>query len=181
MSEPQHEWSARRATPDDAGVIAVLFLACSRSIRPSVKTLYHGTSVAGIEELEPRRRFTPGALGMDAPPAIYATDDPAYAAAQAFPWSSAEGFDLRYVEGVVVLTVPGEHAPRLEQPICVYELPATSFELLPQVAPRGRNYRSLRAVRPISVQAFPTVRAGIERYGGQVRLAAETDRRSVPV
>jgi hypothetical protein len=133
--------------------------------------LYHGSTAGGIEELEPRRRFTPGVLGTAAPPAVYATDDPAYAAAQAFPWSSAEGFDLHYADGAAVLTVPAEHAPRLEQPIYVYEVPAASFELLPDVAPRGRNYRSLRAVRPLSVQTFPTVRAGIERLGGRVCLA----------
>lgn len=57
--------------------------------------LYHGTLTDNIELLEPRLRYTPGEE-EDSPAGIYATDDPAFAAAHAFPWSSLEGIDLHY-------------------------------------------------------------------------------------
>ena len=42
--------------------------------------LYHGTSVTNIDVLEPRKRYTPG-NEKNSPECIYATDDPAFAAA----------------------------------------------------------------------------------------------------
>ncbi len=139
------------------------------------RRLYHGTVAEGVEALAPRRRYTPGALGDDPPPAVYATDDPAYAAAHAFPWSSKEGFGLSYDApyergGRPVLRVPAAQEHRLERPVFVYALPAEGFELLGTVTPLGQNYRIEAPVPPVGVERFPTVRAAVEHYGGRVEI-----------
>lgn len=140
-----------------------------------VRVLYHGSDRGDIRRLEPRKRFTPGSHRTEAPPAVYASDDPAYAAAHSFPWTTAEGIILgfeRNAEGnhVVILRVPKALAHRLEQPVYLYALPAKAFELMPDVPPRGHNFRSLEAVGPLLTQSFPNVRAAIEEHGGRVEL-----------
>ena len=132
--------------------------------------LYHGSSTPNIKEFEPRKRYTPGALGKDVPPAIYATDDAAYASGHAFPWSSKEGFDLRYENGKLVLIVPEKEQDRLNQKIYIYKLKADNFELLPDVSPKGRTFWSLKPATPIEVKEFQTVKEAVEFYGGNIRL-----------
>lgn len=136
---------------------------------PVPSVLYHGTMAADIQELVPRQRYTPGiADGTGVPPAVYATDDPAYAAGHAFPWRSADGIDLGYEDDQLILRVPVAEQGRLDQPIYVYALPPDSFEVLPDVTPLGRNFRSLVPVRPVGVEAFPSVRAAMAHYGGRI-------------
>ena len=104
------------------------------------------------------------------PPAIYATDDPAYAAGHAFPWSSPEGFDLGYENEKLILVVPSKKQDRLNQKIYIYKLKADNFELLKDVKPKGRNFWSLKPATPIEVQEFQTVKEAVEIYGGSVRF-----------
>ena len=65
--------------------------------------LYHGSSTADITTFIPHIRSTPIVHKDNPKPAIYATDDKAYAAAHAFLWSSDEGFDTYYKDGNIVL------------------------------------------------------------------------------
>jgi hypothetical protein len=132
--------------------------------------LYHGTPVGGIGRLEPRQRFTSPTLGDDVFPAVYAADAPAYPAGHAFPWSSAEGIDLGYEDGQLVLAVPVKQAERLNQKVYLYALPPDTFEPLPNVPPEGRNYRSRAAVVPLGVSEYGSVREAVEASGGGVRV-----------
>lgn len=132
--------------------------------------LYHGSTTKGIKLFEPRKRFTPGVLGKNVPPAIYATDDPRYAAAHAFSWSSKEGFDTYYEKNNLILEVPKKFQKRLDQKICIYTVPKESFELLKKVEPKGRNYWSLQQVKPLSIKCFNSVRDAFIYYGAIIKI-----------
>ena len=84
--------------------------------------LYHGSSRPDIKTFIPQIRSTPIAHKDNPVPAIYATDDKAYAAAHAFLWSSDEGFDTYYKDGKIVLEVPELKKGRLNQPIYTHFL-----------------------------------------------------------
>jgi hypothetical protein len=131
-------------------------------------TLYHGSSTPDLKVLEPRIRFTPGSLGKRAPEAIYAGDEPAYAATHGFPWSSKEGFDVVYENGKVVLIVPEAHRERLLQPLFVYEVPGDGFELL-DTEPKGHNYWTRERIVPVRCVRYETVTDAVERNGGSIR------------
>ena len=136
--------------------------------------LYHGSTTPDIKEFEPRKRLTPGALGKDASPAVYATDHPAYAAAQSFPWSSSEGFDARFKRGLiskrerVVLIVPRKFKGRLNQKVYIYKLPGATFELIEGAAPEGHNFRSLVKVKPVDYKPFETVTKALIHFDGKI-------------
>jgi len=130
--------------------------------------LYHGSITPNIEQLEPRRRYTPGQLGDDVPAAVYATDDPAYAAAHAFPWGSDEGFDLRYIDGMLHFEVPAQFRDRLKVPAYLYELPADNFTVIDGVRPLGRNYWATVPVKPTGRIDYQTVEEGVTKNGGVV-------------
>lgn len=149
-----------------------------RLSEPSIKTslsysLYHGSQADNIEMLEPRKRYTPGEIPNS--PAIYASDDPAFAAAHAFPWSSSEGIDLYYdhedgdVKEHVVLEVPEHLLSRLEKPVFIYQVSSEKFESL-NIPPYGHNYRSLEATKCIAKQRFDTVIEAIHYFGGTVKI-----------
>jgi hypothetical protein len=137
-----------------------------------LSSLFHGSLTDHIETLEPRKRYTPGGE-ENSPSGIYASDDPAFAAAHAFPWSSVEGVDLYYeLEGDKfehVLEVPESLKTRLEQPIFIYEVSAKNFELL-NISPAGHNYRSLEPTKCLGKKRFETVSGGIHSYGGIVKI-----------
>jgi hypothetical protein len=137
-------------------------------MKPSI--LYHGSTTPDIKTLEPRKRYTPAALGKKAKPAIYAAADPAYAVGHGFPWSSDEGFDIYEKDGTVVLMVPREMKGRLEQKIFVYALPARGFHLLKEDSPKSRIYLSHRRVKPIKAEGFDNVRKAMKYYGGKIKL-----------
>lgn len=131
--------------------------------------LYHGTTAGDVQELVPRRRYTPDNTHVsDVLPAVYATDDPACAASHAFRWRSADGITLGYEEDQLILRITAAEQGCLDQPIFIYTLPADSFDEIPDVPPLGRTYRSLVPVRPVGVDAFPNVRAGMAQYGGRI-------------
>ncbi len=132
--------------------------------------LYHGTIVPNIKELEPRKRYTPGQIDYDVPPAVYATDDPAYASAHAFPWGSNEGFDLYYdKQNILTFQVPKKYKSRLETEIFIYEVPEDKFTLLENVSPKGRNYWSLEKVVPITIMHYKSVEEAITKNNGIVK------------
>jgi hypothetical protein len=135
--------------------------------------LYHGSSTADIDTLEPRKRYTPG-NEKGSPEGIYATDDPAFAAAHAFPWASTEGINLYYDEDIeregrtcVHLEVPASLYERLNQPVCIYKLDSHSFSWVQQEVV-GRTYRSLESIKCLSCHRFSTVIEAIETFGGKV-------------
>lgn len=140
--------------------------------------LYHGSQTDNIEVLEPRTRYTPG-TEKDSPAGIYASEDPAFAAAHAFPWSSAEGVNLYYDSDEnnssqhVILEVPKSVEARLEQPIIIYEVDAKNFELL-NIPPAGHNFRSLEAVKCLAKKRFENVKEAVQHYGGVVRILPES-------
>jgi hypothetical protein len=133
--------------------------------------LYHGSSVHGLDYLEPRHRYTPGAE-HDSPEGIYASDDAAFAAGHAFPWHSEEGIDLGYYDETMTMTlqVPVSLRWRLDQSISIYTVDPKDFVVLPEVAPRGRTYRSLEKVKCLEEKCFDSVWEAFTAYGGQMRV-----------
>lgn len=133
--------------------------------------LYHGSTNSGIEVLEPRKRYVP-AHDEDSPACIYATPDPAFAAAHAFPWSSSEGIDLYYddVDGTsrVFLEVPSTVFSRLNQPISIYTLNSQGFVWVKEEVV-GKTYRSIASVKSLAEQRFDTVIDAVQYFGGVVR------------
>lgn len=140
----------------------------------SLSCLYHGSQTDNIETLEPRKRYTPGEI-TNSPSAIYASDDPAFAAAHAFPWSSSEGIELYYdrdeedLPEHVVLEVPKSLEARLNEPIFIYQVPLEDFELL-DIPPHSHNYRALEPVPCLTKQRFETVAEAITSFGGTVKI-----------
>lgn len=131
--------------------------------------LYHGSQTPNIKVLVPNKRSTPGALGKEVPPAIYAGDDKAYCAAHAFPWGSAEGFSLYFDKSnKVVFEVPVSEKERLNTKIYIYTVNADDFELLPTVSPKGHNFWSLNETTVLNVEEFTNVAEAITKFGGKV-------------
>jgi len=134
--------------------------------------LYHGSQTDAIQTLEPRRRYTPG-TEKDPPAGVYASDDPAFAAAHSFPWSSNEGVDLYFdraeddASECVVLEVPQEIVSRLDIPVHVYSVCSETFSLL-DIPPQGHNYRSIAKVNCLAKSSFNTVKEAILHYRGKV-------------
>ena len=133
-----------------------------------LKYVYHGSTTSGIKELEPRKRYTPGILGKEAKPAIYAAADPAYAAGHAFPWKSSEGFDIFEKDNRVILIVPKKFKKRLDQQIYIYKLPIKNFKLLKPDTPKALIYISYKKVEPVEVKAFKNIIEALKFYGGEV-------------
>jgi hypothetical protein len=52
----------------------------------------------------------------------------------------------------------------------VYSVPSSSFELLHDVPPFGRNYRAYSSVVPLGVETFDTVVDAVEGLGGDIFL-----------
>jgi hypothetical protein len=131
-------------------------------------TLFHGSQTDNIETLEPRKRFVPS---NDTAPlaAIYASDHPAYAAAHAFPWFTAEGVNLYFDRKFVVLEVPKMIEERLKQPIFIYTVPANTFEPVASDAV-GHNFRSLKPVKCLAKRRFETVIDAVTTFGGTVTI-----------
>ena len=132
--------------------------------------LYHGSIVAGIKELEPRKRYTPGVLGNNAKPAVYAAANPAYAAGHGFPWGSNDGFDIYENKGIVTLIVPKRHKKRLNQPVFIYKISGKYFKLLVNDSPKTRIYISYKKAKPVEVKSFKNVREAIRYYGGKIEI-----------
>lgn len=132
--------------------------------------LYHGTNLADIEEFEPRKRLIPGSDKGDIPSRVYAGDNPAFAAAFSFPWTTDEGFELFFNEaGKVIFNVPAKFKDRLNQPVYLYKMPSGQFEPTSGEG-TGHSYHTEKKVKPVETQTFATVREAIENYGGEVKF-----------
>jgi hypothetical protein len=131
-------------------------------------SLYHGSPADNIETLEPRKGYVPG--NDDAPPpAVYATDIPALAAAHAWRWSSNDGVDLYLDEGRVVLIVPKRLEERLKNPVFIYEVPAAKFQVV-ACDDFGHNFRTTEPVKCLAKRRFENVADAISSLGGRVEL-----------
>ncbi|MBL7045870.1 MAG: hypothetical protein ISR99_02480 [Parcubacteria group bacterium] len=130
-------------------------------------SLYHGTNDGGIESFEPRKRYTPN--GFDVPPRVYATANPAFAAAHSFPWMSSEGVDLSIDDGNVLLSVPEHIKHRLDQEVFIYKLSSDSFENTSEEA-TGETFHSEEKVQPQEVIKFGSVTEAVEHFGGKVEI-----------
>lgn len=134
--------------------------------------LYHGSCTGDITRLQPRKRFTPGELNMDSIPAsIYATDDPCAAVAFALPWSTAEGFNLKYKVQVLTFVVPEMYEKWLDRKIFVYQLSSEFFTRVPSGAQEIGNFWSQRPIKPINAEPFNSVIEGIHKFGGRIEIA----------
>jgi len=133
------------------------------------KFLYHGSLTPNIKEFTPRKRYAPRELGEGVPEAIYAGDEPAYAAAHSFPWSAKEGFDVIYEDGGLVLIVPKRFVERLNHEVYIYKLPGDTFELLKDVNPKGHNFWSHEAVVPTNFNKYASVTDAVKNNGGILR------------
>ena len=129
---------------------------------------YHGTTEPNIDEFEPRKRLTPGGVDHEEQPAaIYAGDNPAFAAGHSIPWSSEEGFKLGFENDQVVFCVPKEHKHRLDHKVFIYQLPREGFSLT-RGEGTGHSFQTEKKVKPLMVQEFGTVTEAIEYFGGTV-------------
>jgi hypothetical protein len=129
--------------------------------------VYHGSVTSDITEFEPRKRYTPS--GTDVLPRIYASPNPMFAAAHSFPWSSDEGIDVTFDNGKTILVVPEQHKDRLNQPVYIYKIDSTSFELTEEEK-TGETYHSNKAVTPTAMTSFNSVIEAIEHFGGRVKI-----------
>lgn len=131
-------------------------------------TLFHGSQTDNIKTLEPRKCFVPS--NDTAPPAaVYASDDPAYAAAHAFPWVTAEGVNLYFDRKLVVLEIPKSIEERLKRPVFIYTVPADTFEPVASDAV-GHNFRSVKPVTCLAERRFETVIDAVTTFGGTVTI-----------
>jgi len=129
--------------------------------------VYHGSVTGGIDTFEPRKRYVPG--GADVPPRVYATINPAFAAAHSFPWSSDEGIDLKIEGQKVFLCIPVQYKERLNQQVFIYKIKGSSFvQTLEELT--GETWHTEESVTPEEVQQFNSVTEALEYYGGTVRV-----------
>jgi hypothetical protein len=135
--------------------------------------LYHGSIISGLDYLEPRHRYTPGAE-QESPEGIYASDDAAFAAAHAFPWQTSDGIDLGYFDDSMIMTlqIPVSLRHWLDQSISIYTVDPKDFIVLPDVEPSGRTYRSLERVKCFEEKRFESVWEAFTAYGGQIRVVS---------
>lgn len=139
--------------------------------------LYHGTTVGGIEELNPRERHKPDEkIGAS----IYASNLPAWAVAHSWDWSTDEKYvsktrfgitkktqiDTMIVGGRVILQIPKSmDMTRLNVPVYIYKVPSESFHLMEG---SGATYNSTESVIPLEVEKFNSVTEALHHYGGEI-------------
>lgn len=138
-----------------------------------MKPIYHGTVKCDLSIIKPFRRYTPGGedLADTIPPRIYATYNPAYAVAHSFPWSSDDGVDIAIKDGVITLVIPKDRQSVLEQKVCIYTLPDTTFTFTSEEE-TGLTYHSTAEVIPTNCECFDTVTIAIKHFGGNIKLVS---------
>ena len=133
--------------------------------------IYHGTTQRGLGSIKPFKRFTPGGQGLSGgiPPRIYATYVPAFAVAHSFPWSSDDGIDILVEGNTITLVVPKNKQVLLEQGVCIYTLPDSSFNFTEEEE-TGLTYHSAEAVQPSNCQCFSNVKAAMQYFSGKIKI-----------
>lgn len=144
-----------------------------KSEKEKPEFLYHGTDLPNIEEFEPRKRLIPGGDKGDVSARVYAGDNPAFAAAFSFPWSTDDGFELSVDDaGKVIFNVPIKFKDRLNQLVYLYKMSSDQFKPTSGEG-TGHSYHTENKVKPIEVQTFKSVQAAIENFGGVVKFYKE--------
>jgi hypothetical protein len=135
--------------------------------RPGV--LFHGSGIADIAVLEPRRIFMPGEVDPEQWPAlVYASDLAAFAAAHAFPWDSEDGFQLSVdFHKRVKMRIPQVLSGLLRRPVYIYTVRAESFEPTREEH-TGHTFHCGKPVPVMTCKAFDSVEAAITALGGVV-------------
>lgn len=135
------------------------------------KVLYHGSPEGNIQKFELRKNTTPGILGKDVKPAIYATDILVYAVAFGFPWSSNnDEVELSFLEnGKVELIVPEKIRARLREKVYVYVFDATKFELIPNADPINHNFWTHEEIDILDKIEFESVEIALKALGSEVK------------
>lgn len=153
----------------------------SKSEKEKPEFLYHGTNLPNIKEFEPRKRLIPGGDKGDVPTRVYAGDNPAFAAAFSFPWSTDDGFELSVDDaGKVIFNVPIKFKDRLNQPVYLYKMSSGQFKPTNGEGV-GHSYHTENKVKPIEAQTFKSVQAAIENFGGVVKFYKEKQKPPVVV
>ncbi len=132
--------------------------------------LFHGTITPNLQEFEPRKRYTP--QGADVPPRIYATGNPAFAAAHSFPWSSDEGVELYVKNGKVLLLVPERLKARLNQEVTIYSFDSNNFNFTKEET-FGETYHTEEKAKSQGMQSFNSVTEAVEYFGGVVEIISD--------
>jgi hypothetical protein len=136
-----------------------------------MKEIYHGTTKKNLDVIKPFKRYTPGGedLADSIPSRIYASYSPAYAVAHSFPWSSDEGIDILVEGDDITVVVPKNKQAVLEQEVCIYTLPDTTFNLTEEEE-TGLTYHSTEVVRPTKCGCFNNVKIAMKHFGGKIRI-----------
>lgn len=128
--------------------------------------LYHSSSVQDLKTLEPKKRYTPqGKISYEA---IYASPLPAFSAAHAWDWSSADGVELGVYDGKkVVLTIPVHMKGKSKVPISIYKINAEGFRHTIEEG-TGFTWDIQTSVDIIEEQKFSSVEEAVTALGGEV-------------
>ncbi len=144
-----------------------LMFCCLNSLLLAEPTFfYHGSPTDGIDCLEPRIGHIPG-NETNSPPSVYASDLPAFAAAQSFSWSTDEGIDLYVDNETVVLEIPASISSRLQSQAYIYSVDSQQFSRV-ESETTGHTFRSTGQVPCLQKESFQNVVEAIEYYGGKV-------------
>lgn len=130
-----------------------------------MKYLYHGSTVQGLQTLEPRHRYVPADEITDG--AIYATPLPSFAAAHAFPWSSDEGIILETTDGNVRITVPAGMKNHLSVPISIYRISSEGFEPTKEEA-TGLTWHRNTPTAVLEEVTYQNAEEAIRILGGEI-------------
>jgi hypothetical protein len=128
--------------------------------------LYHGSTTQNLTLLKPHHRYSPaGAISYDA---IYASPSPAFAAAQAFPWSSDEGIDVEIIDEKITLVIPENLSDRLLVPISIYKIPVEKF-VHTKEEDTGYTWHAIESVEVIEEVKYTSVLNALEDLAVQIK------------
>lgn len=139
------------------------------------KTLYFGSSTQGMKRtLTPRIPKSAHATHARKAPAIYASDNKAYAAAFTFDWREKEGFEFgKFGEkGIYTLKVPHRYIPRLKKPCSLYTVRG-KFTKLRTGTP---EYISRDVVTIIKEKKYKEVQECLEKNGVRITVIQTSKR-----
>lgn len=128
--------------------------------------LYHGSTIQNLTTLIPHNRYSPaGAISYGA---IYATPSTAFAATQAFPWSSDEGIDVEINENKMTLLIPLSMKDRLLVPISIYKVSVDTF-IHTKEEYTGYTWHTTVPIEVIEEVKYESVLDAFEKLGVEVK------------